>query len=87
MYGLILPKIFPRWIVYILLKTGLIYKMFPIFNKYAKMTLGETLDTITDNAELKAVLSYAYGDLGICLSLYLLAKTLVNGDELKKSRL
>ena len=64
MYGMIMPKIFPRWIVRILLKTGLIYKMFPVFFKLAKMTLNEFLDEITDNAELKAILGYAYGDQG-----------------------
>ena len=71
MLGLIMPKIFPRWIVKILTRTGLLYKMFPVFYKYAKLTLGETLDNITDNAELKAVLGYAYGDLGeqTCLKL------------------
>ena len=46
------------------MRTGLLYKMFPVFYKYAKLTLGETLDNTTDNAELKAVLAYAYGDLG-----------------------
>ena len=64
MLGLIMPKIFPRWIVKLLLWTGLLYMMYPVFYKYAKLTLGETLDRITDSAELKAVLGYAYGDLG-----------------------
>lgn len=64
MLGLILPKIFPRWVVWIFLKTRLLYKMFPIFYKYATKTLGETLNSITDNPDLKAVLAYAYGDLG-----------------------
>ena len=38
--------------------------MFPSLHKYVGKTLGEALDSITENAELKAVLAYAFGDLG-----------------------
>jgi len=56
-------KVIPKWIVRLLIATGLIHLMTGYF-KLSRRTLKEVLDEITDNANLKAVLSYSWGDYG-----------------------
>ena len=43
--------------------SGLLHK-FTNYFKYASKTLQQVLDEITDNDDLKAVLSYSFGDYG-----------------------
>ncbi|XP_070205983.1 all-trans-retinol 13,14-reductase-like [Littorina saxatilis] len=62
--GIIILKVLPRWLVTILLKTGVYRLLFSCF-KYTEVTLQETLDGLTDNQDLKTVLSYICGDYGV----------------------
>ena len=66
-YGFIMLKVLPRPLVAFLMKTGL-YRLFSCF-KYTSVTLQQTLDGLTDNQDLKAVLSYLFGDYGVFLCL------------------
>ena len=61
--GIIILKVLPRKLVAVLLKTGLYKVIFSCF-KYTSVTLQETLDGLTDNKDLKTVLSYICGDYG-----------------------
>ena len=60
---MMLVKVLPKWIVRILIATGLINVITSYF-KLARRTLKQALDDITDDADLKAVLSYCFGDYG-----------------------
>jgi all-trans-retinol 13,14-reductase len=63
MKGLVLVKALPKWIVRILSATGALGLMTTYF-KHARRTVKEVLDEITDDEDLKAVLSYSWGDYG-----------------------
>ena len=63
MMGAILFKTVPKWILAIIIKLGLVGYVTKYF-KYSSKTLKQTLDEITDNKQLKAVLSYSFGDYG-----------------------
>ena len=61
--GIVALKVLPKLLVAFLLKTGLFRLFFSCF-KYTSVTLQETLDRLTDNQDLKTVLSYICGDYG-----------------------
>ena len=61
--GMGVLKLFPLRFSLFLIKLGWFLKIFPVFKK-VKLTLQQYLDELTDNADLKAVLSYAFGDYG-----------------------
>ena len=60
--GIVMLKVLPKPLVAFLMKTGL-FRLFSCF-KYTSVTLQETLDGLTDNQDLKTVLSYICGDYG-----------------------
>ncbi|XP_076452780.1 all-trans-retinol 13,14-reductase-like [Babylonia areolata] len=62
--GIVILKVLPRFVVTVLLKTGLYRLLFSCF-KYSAFTLQETLDGLTSNQDLKTVLSYICGDYGV----------------------
>ncbi len=61
--GLAIVKILPMFVARFLIATGLIHYMTSHY-KYSGKSLQETLDEMTDNTELKSVLSYCFGDYG-----------------------
>ncbi len=58
-----LLKLLPRWFVGILIRSGLLRWYVPELEYYQK-SLSQVLDGLTDNQELKAVLTYSFGDYG-----------------------
>ena len=62
--GIIILKVLPKLLVAFLMKTGL-YRLFFSCFKYTSVTLQQTLDGLTDNQDLKTVLSYICGDYGV----------------------
>nr|XP_054767019.1 all-trans-retinol 13,14-reductase-like [Lytechinus pictus] len=58
-----LLKILPMSICQLLISTGMISAMTKYF-KYAEISLQRFLDSVTENKDLKAVLSYCFGDYG-----------------------
>ncbi|XP_060569543.1 all-trans-retinol 13,14-reductase-like [Ruditapes philippinarum] len=63
--GVMIPKMIPRWLAQIVIKTG-IYDL--VMRKYltlCRKSVKNVLDELTDNAEFKAVLAYIFGDLGV----------------------
>ncbi|XP_066301934.1 all-trans-retinol 13,14-reductase-like [Branchiostoma lanceolatum] len=63
MNGFILMKTLPMWLVKLLIRAGLVNRLTSFFH-YMSLSTREVLDSITDNKDLKAVLSYNYGDFG-----------------------
>jgi len=64
--SIVIIKVLPKMLVAFLVKTGLYRLVFPLWRKgYAEITLQETLDKLTDNEEMKCVLSYVCGDYGV----------------------
>jgi len=63
MKGMMLVKMMPKWIVRLLCATGLLSRMTTYF-KHARRTVKEVLEELTDDADLRAVLSYSWGDYG-----------------------
>ena len=63
MMGLMMVKVMPKWIARLLIATGIINKMTKYFT-YARRTVEEVLNELTDDADLKALLSYSFGDYG-----------------------
>jgi all-trans-retinol 13,14-reductase len=61
--GMVMVKVMPKWIVRILIATGLINLLTHYF-KLARRSLQDVLDELTDNADLKAVVAYSCGDYG-----------------------
>lgn len=61
--GLMMVKAMPKWIVRLLITTGLINLLTSYF-KLSRRTLREVLDHITDDMNLKTVLAYSWGDYG-----------------------
>jgi all-trans-retinol 13,14-reductase len=62
--GMLMAKGLPKWIVRILISTGLINLITQYF-KTARRTVMDVLDELTDDADLKAVMTYIYGDYGV----------------------
>ncbi|XP_078690804.1 all-trans-retinol 13,14-reductase-like [Branchiostoma floridae x Branchiostoma belcheri] len=63
MLGYVGLRSLPQWLARLLVKTGLVNYMTNYF-KYASKSVKQTLDELTDNQDLKAVLSYSFGDYG-----------------------
>ena len=63
MEGVFALKILPKWLCNVLIKTGLIHLITPYF-KYSCKSVREVMDSLTENQELKAYLSYSFGDYG-----------------------
>ncbi|CAH1238000.1 RETSAT [Branchiostoma lanceolatum] len=61
--GFILMKTLPLWFVKLLIRAGLVNRLTSFFH-YMSLSTRDVLDSITDNQDLKAVLSYNYGDFG-----------------------
>mmetsp|Transcript_24051 Transcript_24051/g.66712 ORF Transcript_24051/g.66712 Transcript_24051/m.66712 type:complete len:598 (-) Transcript_24051:72-1865(-) len=57
-------KALPRFLVSFLIMTGLIRFLDKGYSKYANISLREVTNSITDNALLRTVLEYIYGDYG-----------------------
>jgi all-trans-retinol 13,14-reductase len=63
MLGMVMLKLKSKWFCRLLINTGLIHRVTKYFF-YSKKTVQEVLDELTDNEDLKAVLSYSFGDYG-----------------------
>lgn len=61
--GLLMLKLSNKWISWFLVKSGLVHYVTKFF-KYAEKTTKEVIDEITDNADLRAMLCYSFGDYG-----------------------
>ncbi|XP_078702739.1 all-trans-retinol 13,14-reductase-like [Branchiostoma floridae x Branchiostoma belcheri] len=61
--GFILMKTLPLWLVKLFIRTGLVSRLTSFFH-YMSRSTREVMDSFTDNQDLKAVLSYNYGDFG-----------------------
>ena len=59
----LLLKILPMSVCQLLISTGMINAMTKYF-KYAQIPLQRFLNSITENKDLRAVLSYCFGDYG-----------------------
>ncbi len=75
-------KILPLFVARFLIATGLINLMTSYY-KYAHKSLADTLDELTDNMELKSVLSYCFGDYGECyhIIIYMYCKSSIQCIE------
>ncbi|KAK6190807.1 hypothetical protein SNE40_002594 [Patella caerulea] len=62
--GMMMMKIIPKWLSKILAATGIVDLLTNYF-KYSRKTVTEVLNELTDNQELKATLSYIWGDYGV----------------------
>ncbi|XP_076106917.1 all-trans-retinol 13,14-reductase-like isoform X2 [Mytilus galloprovincialis] len=62
--GYFAMKVLPKRVVKLLIATGIYKFMFRSYAKYHGTSLKTLLDDLTDNEELKAVLSYCWGDYG-----------------------
>ena len=58
-------KHLPKWLMSVLISTGLFQKITGDYFRLAGMTVKEVLDSVTSNEELKSVLSYCFGDYGM----------------------
>ena len=56
-------KLLPKTLAEVLVSSGLLLWMVPAF-RYYQRSLSDVLNELTDNADLKAVLAYSYGDYG-----------------------
>lgn len=61
--GFVSLKFMPKWLGMLLVRTGLVYWMSDWF-KYASISTGEMIKSITPNRTLQAVLAYNFGDYG-----------------------
>lgn len=61
--GGMMLKFLPKYIARIFMGLGII-NWFTSYFKYAKKSLGEVLNEVTDNKDLQAVLAYCFGDYG-----------------------
>ena len=57
-------KLLPKWFLFILKTTGILKFLIGNYFELASKTTQSVLDSITDNEELKSVLSYCYADYG-----------------------
>lgn len=67
MIGYVLLKLLPRWLAKILYATGIL-DAFISYTKYSKLSTESYINGLTDNVELRAVFTYAYGDYGMYMS-------------------
>ncbi|XP_063448836.1 all-trans-retinol 13,14-reductase-like isoform X1 [Mytilus trossulus] len=63
--GYFAMKVLPKRVVKLLIATGIYKFMFRSYAKFHGKSLKSLLDDLTDNEELKAVLSYCWGDYGV----------------------
>jgi all-trans-retinol 13,14-reductase len=63
MLGQFLLKMMPKMLCQFLISTGIIHWMTDFF-KYSQRTLADVMEELTDNKDLRAVLSYCFGDYG-----------------------
>ena len=63
MLGMIMLKMKSKWFCRLLINTGLIHHITKYF-KYSSRSVDEVMRELTDNEELRAVLSYSFGDYG-----------------------
>jgi len=56
-------KLLPLWLVNIIIQTGLL-RLISNLPKFAEMSVGQFMDSITTNEKLKANLCYSFGDYG-----------------------
>lgn len=61
--GFVSLKVMPQWLGKILVRTGLVHFMSSWF-KYATISTGDMIKSITSNRTLQAVLAYNFGDYG-----------------------
>lgn len=59
----VIVKILPKWLSRILVSTGIIHLITRKFAE-AKRSVDEVVSGLTDNKDLRAVLSYCFGDYG-----------------------
>ncbi|XP_039261949.2 all-trans-retinol 13,14-reductase-like isoform X1 [Styela clava] len=60
--GFMMLKVFPKWILKLLITLKL-YKFWSFgFDEYSRVTVKEVVDRLTDNNELKTVFTYCFGD-------------------------
>ena len=65
-FGIVMMKFMSKIIVNFLVKTGLYRLVFSCWRKgFTETTVQQVLDKLTDNEELKVVLSYICGDYGV----------------------
>ncbi|CAC5387414.1 RETSAT [Mytilus coruscus] len=62
--GYFAMKVLPKRVVKLLIATGIYKFMFKSYAKFHGKSLKSLLDELTENEELKAVLSYCWGDYG-----------------------
>lgn len=62
--GVMIPKMIPRWLAKIAIKSGLYDLVMRKQLKLCRVSVKEVLDGLTDNSEFKAVVAYIFGDLG-----------------------
>ncbi|XP_070565727.1 all-trans-retinol 13,14-reductase-like [Ptychodera flava] len=60
----VIPKLVPTWLINMVISSGLINWLTPYF-KYAQRSVQEVLEELTDNKDLRTVLSYNFGDYGV----------------------
>ncbi|CAC5387415.1 unnamed protein product [Mytilus coruscus] len=63
--GYFAMKVLPKRVVKLLIATGIYKFMFKSYAKFHGKSLKSLLDELTENEELKAVLSYCWGDYGV----------------------
>ncbi|XP_022341666.2 all-trans-retinol 13,14-reductase-like [Crassostrea virginica] len=63
--GCVVLKVVPKWLARILVSTGLINIIFKAYGRFGKVSLKDVLDSVTSDDELKATLSYIFGDYGV----------------------
>ncbi|XP_052073278.1 all-trans-retinol 13,14-reductase-like isoform X1 [Mytilus californianus] len=63
--GYFAMKVLPKRVVKLLIATGIYKLMFRSYAKFHGKSLKSLLDELTENEELKAVLSYCWGDYGV----------------------
>lgn len=63
MLGYVGLKLMPLWLGRLLVKTGIIHWTTDFF-KHSKQSVSQVLEKLTDNAKLRTVLAYNFGDYG-----------------------
>ncbi|OWF41588.1 putative all-trans-retinol 13,14-reductase [Mizuhopecten yessoensis] len=66
--GYFVLKFLPKWLASFLSATGIMGLVFRPWSKYTYRSTKDVLDSLTDNDDLKAVLTYSFGDYGVAPS-------------------
>ncbi|XP_060078415.1 all-trans-retinol 13,14-reductase-like [Ylistrum balloti] len=66
--GFYVLKVLPKWLASLLSSIGIMDLVFRPWSKYTSKSTKEVLDSLTDNDDLKAVLTYSFGDYGVAPS-------------------